>query len=162
MRNAIAIADSGRGAEVRWRPIGVWLHQSLIATFHLSEPDIDDPPFGPARLIYSSRLALPVYRGLALEPWRDGARQQFVLAEQAGVFERLYVGQIAQRVETEMRQQLLRRDIAAWRAGLRAAGARGDEPQSAQMADRVAADFLAVSPTWKNVRVHHSCREFPI
>src|SRR5690606_2648239 len=64
--------------------------------------------------------------------------QQFLLREQAGVFELLQVGQIAQRVEPELQQELFGGDISVWRARLRRAGAGGDQAKAPEVADQVA------------------------
>ena len=65
--------------------------------------------------------------------WRIRARP----AEKTGVFELLHIGEIAQRLEAEMRQERRRRDIGVGRAGLRGARPGADEPRPAQRGDRV-------------------------
>ena len=66
--------------------------------------------------------------------------------QQAGVFELFDVGEVAQTGQTEHLQKLPRRDIGVGRAGFRRARAGGDEVQTLQPADDVAADFLAKQP----------------
>lgn len=57
--------------------------------------------------------------------WHDVACQQLLLAKQSRILQRLEVGQVAQRIEAEMRKECPRRHIGVGRTWLWAARTKG-------------------------------------
>lgn len=120
--------------ELRVRPDG--LGQELVGR--------DDRRPGERLGSHGASLPLPVFLILGHEIVLRLARQwepagaKLLLVEQPRFLERLDVGEIAQRVEAETRQEALRRELGVGRAGLGTPRARGDDVPADRLPDHLA------------------------